>query len=86
MATSVKALKETVEAGVNPEKSLKRKFQEYQEQQRVEDQRKEEARLQKGTRRPRTPTAGNYDPSIHRSTDAADGRAKGNSSFVIWLL
>ena len=26
MATSVKALKETVEAGVNPEKSLKRKF------------------------------------------------------------
>ena len=47
MATSVKALKETVEAGVDPEKSLKRKFQEYQEQQRVEDQRKEEARLQK---------------------------------------
>ena len=47
MATSVKALKETVEAGVNPEKSLKRKFQEYQEQQRAEDQRKEEARLQK---------------------------------------
>ena len=47
MATSVKALKETVEAGVNPEKSLKRKFQEYQEQQRVEDQKKEEARLQK---------------------------------------
>ena len=47
MATSVKALKETVEAGVNPEKSLKRVFQEYQEQQRAEDQRKEEARLQK---------------------------------------
>ena len=47
MATSVKALKETVEAGVNPEKSLKRKFQEYQEQPRAEDQRKEEARLQK---------------------------------------
>ena len=47
MAKSVKALNETVEAGVNPEKSLKRKFQEYQEQQRVEDQKKEEARLQK---------------------------------------
>ena len=47
MATSVKAVKETVEAGVDPEKSLKRKFDEYQEQQRAEDQRKEEARLQK---------------------------------------
>ena len=47
MATSVKNLKEIVEAGVNPEKSLKRKFEEYQEQQRVEDQKKEAERLQK---------------------------------------
>ena len=47
IATSVKSLNETVEAGVNPEKSLKRKFQEYQEQQRAENQRKEEERLQK---------------------------------------
>ena len=47
MASSVRALKETVEAGVNPEKSLKRKFEEYQEQQRVEDQKKEAERLQK---------------------------------------
>ena len=44
IATSVKSLNETVEAGVNPEKSLKRKFQEYQEQQRAEN---EEERLQK---------------------------------------
>ena len=47
MATSVKNLKEIVEAGVNPEKSLKRKFDEYQEQQRVEEQKKEAERLQK---------------------------------------
>ena len=47
IATSVKSLNETVEAGVNPEKSLKRKFQAYQEQQRAENQRKEEERLQK---------------------------------------
>ena len=47
MATSVKNLKEIVEAGVNPEKSLKRKFEEHQEQQRVEDQKKEAERLQK---------------------------------------
>ena len=47
MATSVKNLKEIVEAGVNPEKSLKRKYDEYQEQQRVEDQKKEAERLQK---------------------------------------
>ena len=47
MATSVKSLKEIVEAGVNPEKSLKRKYEEYQEQQRVEDQKKEAERLQK---------------------------------------
>ena len=78
MATSVKSLKEIVEAGVNPEKSLKRKFEEYQEQQRVEDQKKEAERLQKGTRRPRTPTAGNDDPSLHRSADVSDGRAKGS--------
>ena len=36
-----------MEAGVDPEKSLKRKFEEYQEQQRVEDQKKEAERLQK---------------------------------------
>ena len=47
MSTSVKNLKEIVEAGVNPEKSLKRKYDEYQEQQRVEDQKKEAERLQK---------------------------------------
>ena len=47
MATSVKAVKESVEAGVDPEKSLKRKYDEYQEQQRVEDQKKEAERLQK---------------------------------------
>ena len=40
-------MKEIVEAGVNPEKSLKRKFEEYQEQQRVEDQKKEAERLRK---------------------------------------
>ena len=47
MATSVRNLKEIVEAGVNPEKSLKRKYEEHQEQQRVEDQKKEAERLQK---------------------------------------
>ena len=47
MATSVRNLKEIVEAGVNPEKSLKRKYEEHQEQQRVEDQQKEAERLQK---------------------------------------
>ena len=35
LAKSVKSLNETVEAGVNPEKSLKRKFHEYQEQNSV---------------------------------------------------
>ena len=45
MATSVRNL--IVEAGVNPEKSLKRKYEEHQEQQRVEDQQKEAERLQK---------------------------------------
>ena len=38
---------------------------------------KRRSKTSKGTRRPRTPTAGDYDPSLHRSTDAADGRAKG---------
>ena len=38
LAKSVKSVNETIEAGVNPEKSLKRKFEEHQEQQRVEDQ------------------------------------------------
>ena len=47
LAKSVKSLNETVEAGVKPEKSLKRKFHEYQEQQRAEEQRKEEERRQK---------------------------------------
>ena len=47
MGKSVQILKDTVEAGVDPEKSLKRKFEEYQEQQRVEDQKKEAERLQK---------------------------------------
>ena len=47
LAKSVKSVNETIEAGVNPEKSLKRKFEEYQEQQRVEDQQKEAERLQK---------------------------------------
>ena len=76
MAKSVKALNETVEAGVNPEKSLKRKFQEYQEQQRVEDQKKEEARLQKEQEDQERQQL-DYDPSLHRSPDAVDGRAKG---------
>ena len=30
-----------------------------------------------GTRRPRTPTDGNDDPSLHRCTYVSDGRAKG---------
>ena len=47
LAKSVKSVNETIEAGVNPEKSLKRKFEEHQEQQRVEDQQKEAERLQK---------------------------------------
>ena len=47
LAKSVKSVNETIEAGVNPEKSLKRKFEEHQEQQRVEDQKKEAERLQK---------------------------------------
>ena len=47
LGKSVKAVNETIEAGVNPEKSLKRKFEEHQEQQRVEDQQKEAERLQK---------------------------------------
>ena len=47
MAKSVKSVNETIEGGVNPEKSLKRKFEEHQEQQRVEDQKKEAERLQK---------------------------------------
>ena len=47
LAKSVKSVNETIEAGVNPEKSLKRKFEEDQEQQRVEDQKKEAERLQK---------------------------------------
>ena len=47
LAKSVKSVNETIEAGVNPEKSLKRKYEEHQEQQRVEDQKKEAERLQK---------------------------------------
>ena len=47
LAKSVKSVNETIEAGVNPEKSLKRKFHEHQEQQRVEEQKKEAERLQK---------------------------------------
>ena len=47
LAKSIKSVNETIEAGVNPEKSLKRKFEEHQEQQRVEDQQKEAERLQK---------------------------------------
>ena len=46
LAKSVKSVNETIEAGVNPEKSLKRKYEEHQEQQRVEDQKKEAERLQ----------------------------------------
>ena len=47
LAKSVKSVNETIEAGVNPEKSLKRKYEEHQEQQRVEDHKKEAERLQK---------------------------------------
>ena len=47
LAKSVKSVNETIEAGVNPEKSLKRKFHEHQEQQRVEEQKKEEERRKK---------------------------------------
>ena len=47
LAKSIKSVNETIEAGVSPEKSLKRKFEEHQEQQRVEDQQKEAERLQK---------------------------------------
>ena len=47
LAKSVKSVNETIEAGVNPEKSLKRKFEEHQERQCVEDQKKEAERLQK---------------------------------------
>ena len=47
LGKSVKAVNETIEAGVNPEKSLKRKYEEAQEQQELEDQKKEAERLQK---------------------------------------
>ena len=47
LGKSVKAVNETIEAGVNPEKSLKRKYKEAQEQQELEDQKKEAERLQK---------------------------------------
>ena len=47
LAKSVKSVNESIEAGVNPEKSLKRKFHEHQEQQRVEEQKKEEERRKK---------------------------------------
>ena len=43
---TVKALKEAVEAGVNPEKSLKRKYQEHKENERAAKQKREEERKQ----------------------------------------
>ena len=46
LGSSVKALQETVEAGVNPEKSLKRKYQEYKENERAAKQKREEERKQ----------------------------------------
>ena len=77
MATSVKALKETVEAGVNPEKIVKKEVPRVPGTATCGRPEKRRSKTSKGTRRPRTPTAGDYDPSLHRSTDAADGRAKG---------
>ena len=46
LGSSVKALQEAVEAGVNPEKSLKRKYQEYKENERAARQKREEERKQ----------------------------------------
>ena len=46
LGSSVKALQEAVEAGVNPEKSLKRKYQEHKENERAAKQRREEERKQ----------------------------------------
>ena len=46
LGSSVKALQEAVEAGVNPEKSLKRKYQEYKENERAAKQKREEERKQ----------------------------------------
>ena len=46
LGSSVKALQEAVEAGVNPEKSLKRKYQEHKENVRAAKQRREEERKQ----------------------------------------
>ena len=46
LESSVKALREAVQAGVNPEKSLKRKHQEYKESERAAKQKREEERKQ----------------------------------------
>ena len=78
MATSVKALKETVEAGVDPEKSFKEEVRRVPgtatcgrpEKRKKQDFKKE----QEDQERQQLVTD---DPSLHRSTDAADGRAKG---------
>ena len=77
LAKSVKSVNETIEAGVNPEKSLKRKFEEHQEQQRVEDQKKEAERLQKEQEDQGTSTGDNDDPSLYWCAYVSDGRAKG---------
>ena len=71
------ALKETVEAGVNRKKVVKEKVPRAPGTAACRRPEKRRSKTSKGTRRPRTPTAGDYDPSRHRSADAADGRAKG---------
>ena len=78
MATSVKNLKEIVEAGVQPRKIVEKEVRRVPGTATCGRPEKGSRKTSKGTRRPRTPTDGDCYPSLHRSPDAGDGRAKGS--------
>ena len=74
LESSVKALREAVQAGVNPEKSLKRKHHEYKEAERAAKQKREDERKQQEAERGRAQSNFDCSASLDGSQDELDRR------------